>query len=102
MWSLKNQSIIPSLSWGYTAGAPYRLKKVLGSLTLGGYDASRFTPNQMNFTFSADDSRSLTVGLQAVQATGTFQGVMSLLPSGILSLIDSTVPEIVSFFNLST
>ncbi|KAL3427887.1 eukaryotic aspartyl protease [Phlyctema vagabunda] len=94
MWSLKNQSMIPSLSWSYTAGAPYRLKKVLGSLTLGGYDASRFTPNDMNFTFSADDSRVLTVGLQAIQATNTFQGVMSLLPSGILTLIDSTIPEI--------
>lgn len=56
-------------------------------------DASRFTPNDMNFTFSADDSRPLTVGLQAIQATNTFQGVMSLLPgTEILSLIDSTVP----------
>ncbi|RDW76161.1 hypothetical protein BP5796_06982 [Coleophoma crateriformis] len=96
MWTLRNQSIIPSLSWGYTAGAPYRLKKVLGSLTLGGYDASRFTPNSLNLTFSADDSKPLTVGLQAIQAVNTFGGVMSLLPSGILTVVDSTVPEIVS------
>ncbi|RDW82839.1 hypothetical protein BP6252_03951 [Coleophoma cylindrospora] len=99
MWTLRNQSIIPSLSWGYTAGAPYRLKKVLGSLTLGGYDASRFTPNSLNLTFSADDSKPLTVGLQAIQAVNTFGGVMSLLPSGILTVIDSTVPEIVSHFD---
>lgn len=94
MWSLYNQSFIPSRSFGYTAGAPYQLKKVLGSLTLGGYDASRFTPNNMTFPFSQDDSRSLTVGLQAIEATNTLLGVASLLPVGILSLIDSTVPEI--------
>jgi hypothetical protein len=94
MWSLRNQSIIPSLSWGYTAGAAYRAKKVLGSLILGGYDNSHFVPNNMTFSFSADDSRPLTLAVQAIQATSTLQGTMSLLPSGILSLIDSTVPEI--------
>ena len=94
MWSLKNQSLIPSLSWGYTAGAPYQLKQVPGSLTLGGYDASKFTANNMTFSFAADDSKPLTVGLQSIEAVNTFQGVVSLLPSGILSFIDSTVPEI--------
>lgn len=94
LWSLRNQSLIPSLSWGYTAGNPYRLNKVPGSLTLGGYDASRFTPNNLTFQFSADDSKPLTLGLQAIRATNTFKGVMSLLPSPILSFIDSTVPEI--------
>ncbi len=86
--------MIPSLSWGYTAGAPYRLKQVPGSLTLGGYDASKFTPNNFTFSFAADDSRPLTVGLQSIQATNTFYGDMSLLQTGVLSLIDSTVPEI--------
>ncbi|RDW65184.1 hypothetical protein BP5796_09876 [Coleophoma crateriformis] len=94
LWTLKNQSYIPSLSWGYTAGAKYRLKQVPGSLTLGGYDSSRFTPNNMTFSFSSDDSKPLTLGLQAITATNTFQGVVSLLPSGILTFIDSTVPEI--------
>jgi len=93
MWSLKNQSLIPSLSFGYTAGAPYRQKKVPGSLILGGYDASRSTPNNMTFSFDEDDSRSLTVGLQSIEATNTFEGISSLLPVGILALIDSTVPE---------
>lgn len=94
MWSLKNQSMIPSLSWGYTAGAQYQLKGVPGSLTLGGYDASRFTSNGYNFTFDQDDSRSLTVGLQSIQASNTLHGLMSLLPTGVLSLIDSTIPEL--------
>ncbi|KAI6710418.1 hypothetical protein JHW43_007065 [Diplocarpon mali] len=94
MWSLRNQSMIPSISWGYTAGARYQLKNVAGSLTLGGYDASRFVPNGVTFAFNQDDSRPLTIGVQAIQAKDTFLGTVSLLPSGILSLIDSTVPEI--------
>ncbi|KAE8441242.1 hypothetical protein EG329_005606 [Mollisiaceae sp. DMI_Dod_QoI] len=94
LYSLANQSIIPSLSWGYTAGASYQLKGVPGSLTLGGYDESRFTANNLSFIFSADDSKPLTLGLQAIEATNTFQGVVSLLPQGILTFIDSTVPEI--------
>lgn len=96
-WSMKNQSVIPSLSWGYTAGAKHRLKGVPASLVFGGYDASRFTPNNMNFTFNTDDSRQLTVGIQTIQASNTLQGVMSMLPSGILALVDSTFPEIVSY-----
>jgi hypothetical protein len=67
---------------------------VPGSLTLGGYDESRFTANNLTFPFSADDSKPLTLGLQAIEATNTFQGVVSLLPQGILTFIDSTVPEI--------
>lgn len=92
-WSLRNQSLIPSLTWAYTAGAFYRLKQVPGSLTFGGYDSSRFTPNDVSFTFAADDSKPLMVGLQTIAATNTFQGMMSLLPSGILAHVDSTVPE---------
>ena len=48
MTTLKKQNMIPSVSFGYTAGAQYRLKKVLGSLTLGGYDQTRFTPNPLS------------------------------------------------------
>ncbi|KAK2628788.1 hypothetical protein QTJ16_001891 [Diplocarpon rosae] len=94
MWSLKNQSMIPSISWGYSAGARYQLKQTAASLTLGGYDASRFVPNNVTFAFNQDDSRPLTVGVQAIQAKNTLLGTVSLLPSGILALIDSTVPEI--------
>lgn len=57
MTSLKEQNLIPSVSFGYTAGAPYRLKKVLGNLVLGGYDQSRFTPNNMSFSFAPDTDR---------------------------------------------
>ena len=64
--SLKNQSLIPSLSWGYTAGASYRKDPTFGSLVLGGYDESRFTPNNVTFAFAADFSRDLTVNLRSI------------------------------------
>lgn len=40
------------MSWAYTAGSQYRLNKVLGSLTLGGYDYSRFIPNNLQIAFN--------------------------------------------------
>lgn len=109
--SLKEQNFIPSKSFGYTAGAQYRmfqdyryvflflirfqgLKEVFASLTLGGYDQSRFTPNQMTFSFPTDDPRNLRVGLQSINFT-TPEGVnTALLPSGILTVIDSTFSQI--------
>lgn len=94
MRNLVDRHLIPSLSFGYTAGASYRLKKVLGSLTLGGYDSSRFTANNLTFSFASDDSRSLTIGLQSITASNTLQGGVTPLTSGILSLIDSTIPHI--------
>lgn len=94
MTNLKNNGSIPSLSFGYTAGARYRLKKVTGSLTLGGYDASRFTPNNLSFTFSSDSNRDLLVGLQSITTTDGNQKKTSLLPSPILTFVDSTLPYI--------
>ena len=65
------------------------LNKVFGSLVLGGYDSSRFIPNNLTFQFSVDTE--LATGLDAI-TTGT--GV-SLLPSPIKSIsLDSTVPYI--------
>lgn len=107
--SLKNENLIPSLSFGYTAGAHYRKHPqcislvyndnvvieqqsgVVGSLTLGGYDASRFTPNDISFTFAPNPLRQLVVGLQSV--TYSDSNTESPLSSdGVLALVDSTVP----------
>lgn len=87
---LYENSKIPSLSYSYTAGAQYRLNKVLGSLTLGGYDDSLFVHNSVTFPFYYDQSRDLTVGLKSI----TGSGGESLLPTGILTLIDTTVSQI--------
>ena len=66
------------------------LKKVFGSLTLGGYDASRFTPSNVSFGFAGDNSRDLVVGLQSIiMSSPKFNG--NLLPNAILSFIDATV-----------
>lgn len=70
------------------------MKKVLGSLTLGGYDESRFTPNELAFSFASGDSRDLVVGVQSITSTRRDGTVKSLLPSGILAYVDSTVPQI--------
>jgi hypothetical protein len=94
LWSLRNHTLIPSQSYGYTAGAAYVGKGIGASLVLGGYDTSRFKTNNLTISFGPDDSRPLLVGLQSVQADNTLLGTISLLPQGIYALIDSTVPEI--------
>lgn len=92
--TLKSQGWIPSLAWGYTAGARYRLKKVLGGLVLGGYDASRFAPNPVVFTFADDTSRELVVAIRGIATSSSLGNETSQLLGGapFLALIDSTLP----------
>ncbi|MCJ1335168.1 hypothetical protein MMC09_000434 [Bachmanniomyces sp. S44760] len=91
--SLKAKNKIPSVSYGYTAGASYR-SNTTASLTLGGYDASRFTPNNVEFTFAPDETRDLVVGVQAITYSDSKTSGISLLPTSLLSFIDSTIPHI--------
>ena len=65
-----------------------------GSLTLGGYDASRFTPNNLSFAFAPDNSRDVVVGIQSLIATDQDGKTHNLLTSGIDAYIDSTVSQI--------
>lgn len=80
---LKKQSKIPSASWAYTAGANYRQPSAFGSLTLGGYDAERFIPNNISFSVGADQSRDFLAGLQKIM---TSTRSTPLLTKGILRL----------------
>ena len=64
---VENRSLVPSHSYGYTAGAHYRLKGVPASLTLGGYDANRFTPHDVNFDLDSDQNP--TVAINQITAT---------------------------------
>lgn len=89
--TLKEKNEIPSLSYGYTAGARYRLKKVLASLTLGGDDASRYMPSNLTFSLANDNSRDLVVGVQSISIIGSS---INLLPNPILAFIDATIPHI--------
>ena len=93
--SLKEQNKIPSLSFGYTAGNQYRLKQVYGSLILGGYDASLFTPNPLTIGFAGDDlSKMLQLSLQGITAKNQNGSTNPLLPTPITVNVDSTVAMI--------
>ncbi|KAK4503908.1 hypothetical protein PRZ48_004823 [Zasmidium cellare] len=94
---LKQQNYIPSVSFGYTAGAKYRFSGVLASLTLGGYDSSRFVDNNITFQFAADNSRDLVVAIQSINTPSQIESSPNpteLLPNPIYAYIDSTVPQI--------
>jgi hypothetical protein len=111
MGSLKKNSVIPSLSWGYTAGNQYSKlayfsgtirgtgsnecivgskNGVHGSLTLGGYDSSKFNPNDVPFTM-ASEQRDLMVSIQKI-TTGTAN--TTLLPTSVNAFLDSAIPFI--------
>lgn len=90
--SLRNQSLIQSLSWAYTAGAYYKSPPVLGSLTLGGYDTTRFVANNATFAFGADFSRDLLVGLHTISYDT--DGSTPLLATSIDVFIDSMVTQL--------
>ncbi|KAF2834957.1 acid protease [Patellaria atrata CBS 101060] len=62
----KKADLIPSFSYGYTAGAFYRSDGVLGSLTLGGYDLSLFEPNDLTFPLSDVTYRDTVVGVRSI------------------------------------
>lgn len=95
MTTLKNQNLIPSLSFGYTAGNQYTLKQVLGSLTLGGVDTGRFTPNNLTIPFASQEGRSLLVGIQSIASVNPNGTTSNLLPGGgIMAFVDSTETQI--------
>ena len=92
---LKEQSYIPSISFGYTAGAPYR--QDFGGLTLGGFDTSKFTPNDVEFTFAVDNDRNIVVGIQSITTPSKVVNsptATELLPTAIYASMDATVPQI--------
>ena len=89
--ALVQQNHTPSTSWAYTAGAFYRQPTAFGSLTLGGYDTTRFVPNNVTFAFGPDTSRDLIVPIQSITSD---IGISPLLTSVIYAYIDSLVPHI--------
>ena len=68
----------------------------LGSLTLGGYDSSRYISNNLSFVFSPDNERDLVVGLAGLTANTTTQSNIDLLKGidDVTLYIDTTVAEI--------
>lgn len=92
MTSLKAQEQIPSLSYGYTAGNKYRFNTVLASLTLGGYDASLFVPNNLTFPMGTNSGSELTVDVKGITMSSQEGGIRRLDAASFSAVIDSTVP----------
>lgn len=98
MTQLKEQSLIPSVSFGFTAGAHYRFASgVYASLTLGGYDDSKFTANNITFNFGADNDHQTIVALQSITTPSNVSSSpnqVSLLSTPIYIEIDTTISQI--------
>ena len=92
--SLREQKLVGSTSWAYTAGASYRDPPIYGSLTFGGSDELRYDKGQAlsKIPFGADSSRDLLVGLQSI--TYDTHGSPPLLAEGIYAFIDSMVTDL--------
>ncbi len=62
-------------------------------MTLGGYDASKFTPNDIVWQFNTIDIRDLTVQIDSITTTTTANSTPTfLLPSTIPAFLDSALP----------
>jgi hypothetical protein len=90
--SLRQQGLIPSTSWGYLAGASYRSYPIsaFGSLTLGGYDSSRFNmASNLTLAGGSDPYRPFLLGIESITS-----GDNSLLLEPIITALDSIVTQI--------
>ncbi|KAF3183570.1 hypothetical protein TWF751_004331 [Orbilia oligospora] len=83
--TMYNQGLIPSLSWGYQAGAIYRGKTASASLVFGGYDESLYIDNEIIFTQSNEYTNPFLVALSSLTVSGIYsngqQGTAELLDS---------------------
>ncbi|KAF4554429.1 Hypothetical protein D9617_4g001830 [Elsinoe fawcettii] len=93
--ALRSNATIPSLSFGYGAGAFYHYQSVPASLTLGGVDTSRFIPTALSIPFSSSASSQLEVSLTSITTTNTENGTATLFTEPLTLSIDSTIPELV-------
>lgn len=93
MSQLNDSRSIPSLSWSYTAGNQYRPGPVRGDLVLGGYDESRFEPNNISFPFNDTDPRKFLVNIGAMFLTSNDEvTILATDNESTTAFIDSTSP----------
>ena len=88
---VQNDSVIPSHSYGYTAGAAYRLKGVPASLAFGGVDANRFTPNDISFTLGPDYAP--VVAINSITVSSASGGLPANWNSNPVELMTSSQAE---------
>ncbi|KAF2828652.1 acid protease [Ophiobolus disseminans] len=87
--TLKEENHIPSLSYGYTAGAYYKRPQAFGSLIYGGYDKTRLVMNNISFPFDTNDSRKPSLDIRSIVSQDSTNRTVNLLPEGtVYSLID--------------
>ena len=70
---------------------------MFGSLTFGGYDRSRFIPNNVSLSLHPDITRDLVVELKSISSTTSSRSntqTTFLLPNPIWTFIDSTLPYV--------
>ena len=67
------------------------LNQVLGSLTLGGYDKSKFEAHDMTWSFDSYDIRDLTVQITAITSSES-KGETPLLSQATPAFLDSGLP----------
>ena len=65
----------------------------LASLTFGGYDASRFQPNNVSFTMTGDTTFDLILALKSIKTTTANGTALSILSSPTQAFIDTTMPH---------
>ena len=96
MTKLKEQNYIPSVSFGYTAGAQYRFSGTYASLTLGGYDEA-LIGDPMEFIFAGDNERDILPAIQSISTPSQQDSspvATELLPTPIYAYLDATVAEL--------
>ncbi|KAI8931995.1 hypothetical protein NX059_010891 [Plenodomus lindquistii] len=101
-----NDPIVPSRSFGYSAGAHYRNngRGVPGSLVLGGYDSSRAKDSGVSIDMPGASDNTLTVGVQSVTYatdpdvatySASFTSNDQREEGGFMADIDSTIPYLI-------
>ncbi|KAK3639111.1 hypothetical protein LTR56_012660 [Elasticomyces elasticus] len=91
--SMKTDNLVPSLSFGYSAGASY--EEDAGGLVLGGYDTARMSDTNLTVPLGGDKNQTLGVAVKGIVAQNVFGGTLSLATEGsIAARIDSTVSHL--------
>jgi hypothetical protein len=95
---LRQRNLVPSTSFGYTAGASYRSNGgAPASLTLGGFDRSRFISTGNTFNLSSNPERDTVIAIRQISTPSQIASSpagTALLPSPIFALLDSSVAEL--------
>ncbi|KAI8276393.1 hypothetical protein K4K56_001130 [Colletotrichum sp. SAR 10_98] len=101
--AVKTYGWIPSYSYGYTAGACYKgTSGTPCSVTLGGYDSSRFVPHNTEFSLDPSDGlpHALVRGIEVTVGEGkavpggwdSRTQILSNMTTSFSAMIDSSTP----------